>query len=593
MEDISPKNIEIIPMKEKIKTPDFDYEMGEKVGGAAISADAFIRGQGDEVFKMDVNGIYLGNPDHTLAPFWVNMAGQIVASDLTLTGGTLKYGKTSFADTDNAGYWIGADGIHFGQSATSYLKYTIGDSLSLIGSIIDGTSTIGGRISSTLAAAIDVSGHFADDAIDTANGTILGDFSFGVSGAIQIGTYENGVTGDIKISPTGILGRDKTGATTLSLNGETGVAVLNGLVVGTNVGIGTAQDSAGVTTIIGNTVTTGFVNALSVLAGSVAAENITGTYITGKTIRTAVSGARVVLDNSDYIQAYDASYLRVKLDTTSLKFYDSSGNYTGDLYGVSGALGIFSTGTPPAELTLSQGVIDMQQGTWILNMTGNDFAIDAGEDHFISMNAAVSSIDVHSNKIVNLTTPTSNYDAATKKYVDDNAGVSTLSALVINANKNWQGYNITNISSLDVTGDIECDDLILNDGGNTIGGDGIHIEFNGTSNAHLVPASGVINSAQLGTASNYWSGLWYGSGGLNQHSTPLSEKDEIVQLKTFKNKTIIDKKTKEVKLVIDKKIVDKDLTSDNGEAIRLDKVVMTLVGAIQKIDDRLNKLENN
>lgn len=61
------------------------------------------------------------------------------------------------------------------------------------------------------------------------------------------------------------------------------------LIVGTNVGLGTAQDSAGVTTIIGNTVTTGFVNALSVTAGSVAAENITGTYITGKVIRTSAA----------------------------------------------------------------------------------------------------------------------------------------------------------------------------------------------------------------------------------------------------------------------------------------------------------------
>lgn len=43
----------------------------------------------------------------------------------------------------------------------------------------------------------------------------------------------------------------------------------NQLTVGTNVGLGTAQDSAGVTTIIGNTVTTSFVNALDVTAQSV------------------------------------------------------------------------------------------------------------------------------------------------------------------------------------------------------------------------------------------------------------------------------------------------------------------------------------
>jgi hypothetical protein len=64
------------------------------------------------------------------------------------------------------------------------------------------------------------------------------------------------VSGDIRISPTGILGRDINGATTFSINGTTGVAVLNGLVVGTNVGLGTAQDAGQVTVIVGNTVTT-------------------------------------------------------------------------------------------------------------------------------------------------------------------------------------------------------------------------------------------------------------------------------------------------------------------------------------------------
>lgn len=72
------------------------------------------------------------------------------------------------------------------------------------------------------------------------------------------------------------------------------------LVVGTNVGLGTAQTSGNVTTIIGNTVTTGFINALSITAGSVAAENITGTTMTGKTVQTASSGIRVVLGPSGY-----------------------------------------------------------------------------------------------------------------------------------------------------------------------------------------------------------------------------------------------------------------------------------------------------
>ena len=40
------------------------------------------------------------------------------------------------------------------------------------------------------------------------------------------------------------------------------------LVVGTNVGLGTAEDSAGVTTIIGNTVDTGYISALGITVGT-------------------------------------------------------------------------------------------------------------------------------------------------------------------------------------------------------------------------------------------------------------------------------------------------------------------------------------
>jgi hypothetical protein len=110
------------------------------------------------------------------------------------------------------------------------------------------------------------------------------------------------------------------------------------LIVGTNVGLGTAQDSSGVTTIIGNTVTTGFVNALSITAGSVAAEDITGTYITGKIIRTASSGLRIQLDGTD------AQLLLMRDSTTFATLeplYDGSSGSNGfnlltpDGYGIS------------------------------------------------------------------------------------------------------------------------------------------------------------------------------------------------------------------------------------------------------------------
>lgn len=107
------------------------------------------------------------------------------------------------------------------------------------------------------------------------------------------------------IAVGGAAGDVNSGATTISggkitTNSIAADRIVTGdLVVGTNVGLGTAQTSGQVTTIVGNTVTTGFVNALNVTANSVAAENITGTYITGKVVRTAASGARVELNGSD------------------------------------------------------------------------------------------------------------------------------------------------------------------------------------------------------------------------------------------------------------------------------------------------------
>lgn len=239
-------------------------------------------------------------PDaNTLNSFHVNTAGD------TWWGTTVALFNIS---NDNAPAYILKSGVAKFQSVT------------IVGGVIDGTSTIGGRTASTISTAIDSSGHFADNAINTASSSILGSFTFGVSGALQIGTYSPGVSGDLKISPSGILARNSSGSTTFSINGTTGVAVLSGLVVGTNVGLGTAQDSSGVTTIINGTVTTGFVNALSITAGSIAAANIqagtiTGMTIVGSTLATASSGQRVVLS------------------TTLASYYDSSGNLSVQTYG--------------------------------------------------------------------------------------------------------------------------------------------------------------------------------------------------------------------------------------------------------------------
>lgn len=66
--------------------------------------------------------------------------------------------------------------------------------------------------------------------LNTKSKKILAEFEFTESGALQIGKYQNGVSGDLKISPNGIVARNDAGITTFAIDGTTGNAVFKGEV---------------------------------------------------------------------------------------------------------------------------------------------------------------------------------------------------------------------------------------------------------------------------------------------------------------------------------------------------------------------------
>jgi hypothetical protein len=108
-------------------------------------------------------GLWMGNETFASAPFSVNMKGDVVASSITITGGTLKYGKTLFTDSVNAGYWIGSSGIYMGSAAdATYLKYTIGTgALDVYGGTI--TGNVIRTSSGTTRVQMDGSGTYANE----------------------------------------------------------------------------------------------------------------------------------------------------------------------------------------------------------------------------------------------------------------------------------------------------------------------------------------------------------------------------------------------------------------------------------------------
>ena len=67
-------------------------------------------------------------------------------------------------------------------------------------------------------------------ALNTKTKRILAVFEFTEHGAIQIGKYVNGVSGDLRFTPNGIIARDLAGLTTFAIDGTTGDAVFKGTI---------------------------------------------------------------------------------------------------------------------------------------------------------------------------------------------------------------------------------------------------------------------------------------------------------------------------------------------------------------------------
>jgi len=218
-------------------------------------------------------------------------SGVIEASNLTLTGGSISYQKTSFTDTANAGYYIGPEGIYFGGALdTTKLKFNIATgSLEYAGNLINASGAV---------------------VLNSTAQTILKDFSFGTTdyaGAVR--------TGDITWNGSGVV------------TSGTGVAIYRGGIVGA---------SSGVVTF-----------AIDAVTGDASfSGTITGSTITGGILQTASSGARALITSADIgtdfqansIGLYDRTgHVMFSVGTTNaafgdraVMFLDLDSSYTGD-----------------------------------------------------------------------------------------------------------------------------------------------------------------------------------------------------------------------------------------------------------------------
>lgn len=197
--------------------------------------------------------------------------------------------------------------------------------------------------------------------LNTQSRQILSSFSFGRSGAIQIGNFQSGSSGDIRISPNGIVARNSSGATTFSIDGTTGSATFMGTlaagsVIASSVTVDWAQiqnvevENADIVSINASKITAGTLSAdrigagsitaaklsvstlsaISANLGTVTAGSITGVTITGGLLRTSGSGARVEVGTSitsaGDISWYNGSGLRGRIYATTNLFISGAGS---------------------------------------------------------------------------------------------------------------------------------------------------------------------------------------------------------------------------------------------------------------------------
>jgi hypothetical protein len=130
-----------------------------------------------------------------------------------------------------------------------------------------------------------VSADVVAESLDTQTRKIKGAYSFEQMGSISIGQYINGVSGEIDISPNGIIAKNVNGETTFILDATTGDATFKGTVIA---GAFNIIDSDGLISL------NSFENSGVNIGANQPFTDTTWTDVTGSAVTTNFSRTKVV-----------------------------------------------------------------------------------------------------------------------------------------------------------------------------------------------------------------------------------------------------------------------------------------------------------
>jgi hypothetical protein len=254
-----------------------------------------------------------------------------IKNSLTIgSGGCIRQGQTAY-DT-GIGFWLGdvsgTPKFSIGNSAGNKLTWD-GNTLTIIGALKTGAgSLINGQYIDSLDAGKITTGYLSADRLD-ANTIYIKSSAMIANAIIQNAHIQDSTIQSAKIA-------------NLEANKIiSGTGIINDLTIKSTLTMGDGTTYGKIITYNYDGKSTGF----KLVDGTTPTIEIKGGTIIGGTIQTALSGARIKLDSTNYLQVYDSNgYLRVKLDTSSLTFYNTSGSYIGKIYGYSGS-NLFIDGT--------------------------------------------------------------------------------------------------------------------------------------------------------------------------------------------------------------------------------------------------------
>lgn len=350
-----------------------------------IVKDQILVGDHDDVAILSVTDslyrFWVGAANPAAAPFRITKAGVVTASSLSLTGGTISYGKTSFADSANAGYYLSSSGFYVGSALdASYLQYVIGTGVfnikaiisTLAGSVLNTTYLSGlipqGNLNVADRGWTQTSAFSVTDADTIAWGAGIFTSADGTAYNISAGNTGNMVAKtyiylDTAVSTTvyqttttsanavgagkvmiGIAQNGTTEATYMIMQGQGGYNIDAANIVAGSI---TANE------IAASTITAGKMNISTLSSISANIGSITSGTITGALIRTSSGGDRIEMKDDNTITFYSGGYTRTFISNGILGFSTPLGVGSGSIYGYGTEEMVIDTGNSPYHFNAS------------------------------------------------------------------------------------------------------------------------------------------------------------------------------------------------------------------------------------------------